>query len=1011
MTQVADRSGRWLRSAVAGLLLGVFPAAAAQGQVELVSEVPPDRTSDTVAGVSGLPSISADGRYVVFASEAPNLVPEQVRRTHAADLFLYDRATGERTLVSRSADSATAGGNDHSSNPALSADGRFIAFLSYATNLVPGQDDDNREADVFLYDQATGTTTLVSHTSSSRETAGDGRNRSPAISADGRFVVFTSRATNLVRGQQDSPGSDDIFLYDHRSGEVMLVSRAGRAAVRTGDRESFLPSISADGRLVTFLSLAKNLFPGQNDRNEKTDAFLFDTVAKRTILISRAASSPVETANESVVWTPALTTNNADVVYGSLATNVVPGQSSRVRVQALYLFERSTGKTTLVSRSASSPAKPGNSNAGAFRVSADGNYIAFHSNATDLVAGQVSPGAANAVFLYTRSTGRVTLISGANGSPARVANGSSYLTGISADGVSILFESYATDLVRNVTNAPDTRDVFLFNRRSGKISLVSASATSPGATANGSSSDSRLSADGKWIAFVSAATDLLGDVRDSNAAPDVVLQGRGIGSRELASLRDPDLPSATGQGESGGPSISADGRYVAFQSDAAELLPEGAPREMNVFLRDRVAGATTRVSRSAGFSPTISADGRYVAYLSAAPDEIPGQVDEEENGADVFLWDRMTGQILLVSHAHGAPAVATNTARSLTISADGSFVAFTSSSDKLVPNQIGLGENVFLYDRTSGTATLVSRISGTAATAGGGFGPVLSVDGRFIAFTSSSWSLVPDVTFFNDVSPANAFLYDRISGTTTLVTRTTAPQPTAGGGHSIALSADGRYLLFGSIAPDLVPGQVDLPQSADLFLYDRISGTRRLVSHTTASPATAANNVFDGSLSADGRFVAFGSGDPDHVPGQIDTDGSSDVFVFDRDTGAIVLVSRKSGTTTASGGGHSPRISADGRFVAFLGGADLVPGQTETFARQIFLWNRVTGAMELASRSLAGPTVPGFGDSESAVISANGIHVAFTSFAPNLVSRDFNKDPKSTQPSLPDVFAYTSPGS
>src|SRR5690242_14372953 len=109
MTQAGDRFG----SAAAGFLCAFLFLGATAGawQVELVSEVPPDRASDTAAGGSGIPAVSADGRYVVFASEAPNLVPEQVRRTSLSDLFLYDRVTGERTLVSRSADSATVGGN------------------------------------------------------------------------------------------------------------------------------------------------------------------------------------------------------------------------------------------------------------------------------------------------------------------------------------------------------------------------------------------------------------------------------------------------------------------------------------------------------------------------------------------------------------------------------------------------------------------------------------------------------------------------------------------------------------------------------------------------------------------------------------------------------------------------------------------------------------------------------------------------------------------------------------
>src|SRR5205814_1263965 len=192
---------------------------------------------------------SADGRFVAFAAWARNLAPGDTNGF--GDVFVHDRGTGVTERLS--VDGAGTEANDTIHQPAISADGRFVAFVSAATNLVPG--DTNGLSDVFVHDRRTRRTERVSVDSAG--TQADGASASPALSADGRFVAFSSSATNLVPG--DTNGQADVFVHDRRTGttERVSVDSAGTGANGWSER----PSISADGRFVAFCSYATNLVP------------------------------------------------------------------------------------------------------------------------------------------------------------------------------------------------------------------------------------------------------------------------------------------------------------------------------------------------------------------------------------------------------------------------------------------------------------------------------------------------------------------------------------------------------------------------------------------------------------------------------------------------------------------------------------------------------------------------------------------------------------------------------
>jgi Tol biopolymer transport system component len=970
------------------LALAALPAGAVN--VELLSRIPPRRAPETANGASRPLAISADGRYTVLASEAVNLAPGLAAEPVGTYLYLHDRTAGTATWIGRRAVSHNTLSSD-SVAASISADGRFVAFQSRAMDEVEGQEDANETFDVFLWDRVTGESELVSRSDGDPARTADGGSTVPILSADGRFVVFLSTASDLVAGLRlADPGfpHSHLFLWDRETGEVLAITRSAKTPGRYAGFGSGRSSISADGRFVAFTSLASDLVAGQIDPRRDQDAFLWDRVTQRAVLVSRAATG-VNTGGNRSTLDALVSADGRFVALLSLATDLRHGQQNGGA--NVFLWERASGSMFLVSHGSNleNPALRGRTELAA--VSADGSSVLFTSNARNLVPGRDQEPGPTQVFLWSRASNRNRLVS-------RGGNADSVATGLSADGAWIVFESAANG----------RSDVFLANGRSGKITLLSEQ-----------SSFSRISADGRWIAFASTAPDLEAGVRDTNLFADAVLTDR-QGDRTIISVHPPGLASATPQGESRVQSIDASGRFVVFLStaDAGQLL--SGVRDANgfgadVFLYDRQLRTLALVTRSAAdpgatangdaTKARISADGRWVAFASNAPDLVSGQ-SEPSPGADVFLWDRTTGQTVLASRSAASPTTSGDgPSLDPEISADGSAVAFTSAAADLVPGQTGL-LGIFVFDRTSGTVSLASPAAGseTAVANSNAIFPKISADGRFVAFTSAATDHVAGVTDTNQ--NVDVFLFDRATGTTVLVSRTTAPSPTAALGIGLGLSGDGRFVLFESLGTDLVPGQVDPLNTPDLFLFDRIAGTATLVTHAAGAPLTAAAvNSSETSLSADGRFVAFSSMAHDLVPGQVDNRSSIDIFVYDRETGAIEMVTQAAGTvaTAGSGGAARPVISADGRRVAFLSNRlDLSPGlHGPQDVYNLFVHDRPTGTNTLVSRSLGDPARLSAGDIFESFLNADGSVAAFTSTAPDLVPRDFNRNVGL----YPDAFA------
>lgn len=393
---------------------------------------------------------------------------------------------------------------------------------------------------------------------------------------------------------------------------------------------------------------------------------------------------------------------------------------------------------------------------------------------------------------------------------------------------------------------------------------------------------------------------------------------------------------AQGNQRSEFPSISRDGRFVAFRSRASTLVSGDSNGFFDVFIHDRQTGATTRVSVSSSgiegngesIDPSNSADGRFVAFESIAT-LVAGDTN---NTYDIFVHDRLTGETARVS-VSSAGAQANDVSGSAAIYADGRFVAFTSDATNLVAADTNAKDDIFVHDRQTGATTRVSLSSSGAQGNLNSATPAISADGRIVAFRSEASTLVVgDSNSWDD-----AFVHDRQTGQTTRVSVTSAGAQGDFGGVAPCLSADGRYVSFSSQSTNLVPGDTNF--STDVFVHDRQTAATTRVS---VSSAGAQGSSFSGfsSFSADARLVAFESGATNLVTG--DTNGFVDVFVHDRQTGATTRLSVSTAGVQGDSDSAQAEISADGRFVAFHSFAsNLVPGDTNV-AYDVFVHDRGT---------------------------------------------------------------------
>jgi len=381
----------------------------------------------------------------------------------------------------------------------------------------------------------------------------------------------------------------------------------------------------------------------------------------------------------------------------------------------------------------------------------------------------------------------------------------------------------------------------------GATSTRFLSVNASGVEGNQNSELPAISADGRYVAFVSRASNLV--PLDSNAVEDIFYRDLLAGTITRVSVASDGTEADR---RSTNPSISGDGRYVVFESDAWNLVPG---KRAGIYLRDTQTAQTTFVA--VGTNPVISSDGSTIAF--ATPSALLAA--DTNLVVDVYAVERETGSISLVSVSSGGVlGDKASGVGGVALSADGSIVAFQSMATTLAPGSNNPGGDVFVRDRNTNTTERVSVTYDGFQADKGSSAPSISADGNLVAFESVATDLIARDT--ND--SYDVFLRDRSANTTTRVSLNADGGEVAKDSRHAVLSADGRYVAFESESPDVVAG--DLNNVMDIFIHDRDRGTTVRVSLTNVGTEVDGGS-YDTALSRDARYVAFTSEGTNLTPG------------------------------------------------------------------------------------------------------------------------------------------------
>lgn len=793
-------------------------------------------------------------------------------------------------LVSGVGDPALLGDAAHGSSErltsfAVDATGRYVAFQSIAADLAPG--DVNKTDDIFVRDVVLSTTLRAS--TDSAGAGANGKSQRAAISRDGRFVVFESAASNLVSG--DTNGAGDIFVKDLQSGTTSRVSTDSAGAQASS--ASMTPAISADGRHVAFSSYAR--FVVGFDLNGSYNIFVKDLQTGTTTRVSTDSGGNAVTDHS---YDPAISGDGRFVVFESAATGLVSGDSNAM--VDIFRKDRQTGETIRVSTDGSGAQANGHSTRA--RISADGRHVSFQSSATNLVADDTN--GKSDVFVKDLETGATTRASTDAAGVQGNDNSSNY--SLSDDGRYVLLQTAATNLVAGGSGGAVIRK----NVVTGQVVL--ANADGAGVQAAGCDYPA-LSGDGRFVAFRSSASALAGG--DGNGVRDHFLKDLQTGLLTLLSARDASVSgvfSATGESRTG-TSPSADGRFVAFASTAANLVPGDVNAADDVFVKDMQSGAVTLASRDgsgvqgnrASSQPSISGDGRYLVFNSDATNLVEADTN---NWSDVFLKDLQSGAVSRVS-TDGSGLQANDSSYDPVINAAGTHVVFRSYARNLDGAATAFASHIFVRNLQTGAIARASANAAGVPADDDCYEATLSADGRSVAFTSYATNLVDgDTNGMPDV-----FVKDLQTGA--VVRASTDANGVQGDDSSggSGISADGRHVVFMSSAGNLAAGGVAGYPAA--YVKDLQTGATSLVGRISGGTAFSSGVSIRPVISGNGEYVLFVSNLASLVSG--DTNAKADIFLKELRTGAVTRVNLGSGGEEADGDSGGPAVTADGRYVTF----------------------------------------------------------------------------------------------
>lgn len=755
-------------------------------------------------GASRNAAMTPDARYVVFVSAATNLVAGDTNGI--PDVFVRDRIANTTVWVSVGA-VGTGGGSEA---PLITPDGRYVAFYSTATNLVPGI---TNKGQIYVRDLVSSTTTLASTNALAllQSTFGttNGFCFGHQISADGRYVAFAVGTNSFNSGY----ASGVVLRQDLLTGNTDLIHTNANVPYQAYEDIRSV-CMTPDGRYVAFVA-------NTNAGSAALCVYRWDAQTGNTALVSGRTNNTVGAA--AFCQFPQMDASGRYVAFycsdSGLVTNTLSG------AMHLYLRDVQSDTTRLIN--------VGTNNIGyevttatAPSLSADGQLVVFDAPDGGFVTGDNN--VANDVFARNWISATTELISSRHASlPALTGRSSGNTSPLpfqsSGNGRFVVFTADGDDLVANDTNG--LRDVIVRDLFLGTNLLVSAATN--GFSANGHSFDPVISDSGRFVAFTSSANNIVAG--DSNGLLDIFLCDLQTGTRTLVSVKT----NANAAGNSEKAYVSPDGRYVLFRSEARNLVT-ATTTSINLYQRDMQSGITRALTLGGAGTWSPTPDGSRIAFI--------GLLGTSGAFMQMYVWNTATASRIYTN--------AIQSPRSVAISPNGLRVAYIDSS---------------------GATTLYTThlVSNTTATVSSGTFPnywiKLSQDGRYLAYATTA-AKANDSNGVSDV-----WLYDCNTATTTQVCRAYNSNLTPSGASDFPeISPDGRFIAYRTFASNAVAN--DSNNGCELMLYDRIANTNYLLSRSVLGNFTANNfTLFSKAFSSDSQTLTFSTWASDLLPGDYNT--------------------------------------------------------------------------------------------------------------------------------------------
>ncbi|MBX3744082.1 MAG: PD40 domain-containing protein [Verrucomicrobiae bacterium] len=850
--------------------LQIYLHRVVEDRSELVSANPRGRPS---TGPSTAPSVSADGRYIAFMSEADDLLEGLPRGL--AQVHVFDTRTRELRLISRNAGGVP--GNGPSIHPRMAPDGSGVLFESAADNLVPG-DMNGAVPDLHFWDRATDTVVRVSSTPSGESGNAGCSIEDAVISHEGRWVAFVSRASDLAAGDLNG-ARPDVFLWNRDTATVRLVSRQ----VEGSFGDSRWPRISDDGRHVAFLNTAANLdVPGIPNRVGVVYAVETGEMTAVPAPSGGGSTTPVAGLGLSgngryVVLQTFTGIWRWDRLEGTYAAVAPPPRNlAGISHDGRFVYSFGAGpaerigrgrhfyRTDLVEADDACVTCPadGDHHGGAADavVSADGHWVAFESDQDGWVADDRNSAAD--IFLRRIGSAEVRLISRAfaAGFPAPVTYGHPRSFHGPTSRVEWLPRAVSADGRHAIllTQSPGTPSSWQFAAVDALLGTVTPVTVTPDGMPQerGEIASAQFAEDGTVVVFASASPTMVEG--DANRAMDVFERDLVDGTTRVLSATAGTVTAAHRGGF--GPVVSPTGRHVAFVSQSSTLTDTAAPTSPNVYLHDRTTRLTRRLTRyqrddALTFETLRFAPDGGTLFLVATLRGLEGvEAPPVSTGLPVLYACQVEsgvvtaiGRELRVGNATIPIVVATQPHASQ----DGSRVAFNLARGPWTPDEVGV------LDRATGETRLASVDAGGFPIDGATTGLGLSLDGRWLLMRTldAGVAMIAGRPGWQDRNnEPDLYLRDLHSGSNLLVSVHASGNGTGTRGvRAAALSPLGTHVAFVSLASDLVEGAPE--DGLKLYLRDLRTGTTWLLGQP--EPDVPSGNPFHPVWSGDGRVLFY----------------------------------------------------------------------------------------------------------------------------------------------------------